>query len=791
MAETDKDDLISIIDEDEKDAVIPDTLPLISVRDIVIFTDMLLPLFIGREKSVRAVEEAIEKDGYLFLTAQKDPNIENPNPDQIFTVGTVSKILRMLKLPDGRVKALVQGIEKARIVKYVSKRSLYRVKIDMITDQPVEEINIEMEALMRNVIEHSEKILALRGEMNNDVGVILESVNDPGKLADLVASNLKLKIDESQILLELIDPVERLKKVNELLSREVELSSMQAKIQSDVKDEISKSQRDYFLREQVRVIHKELGEDDGKLREIDDYRRKIRRAKMSKSADKEALKQLKRLNQMHPDSAEASVVRTYLDWLVELPWSKTTKDVIDIKNAKTVLDKDHFGLKNVKDRILEYLSVRKLNPKMKGPILCFVGPPGVGKTSLGQAIARAVKRKFVRISLGGIRDEAEIRGHRRTYIGAMPGRILQSLKLSGANNPVFMMDEIDKLGSDFRGDPSSALLEALDPEQNLSFSDHYLNIPFDLSKVMFILTANFTDTIPSALLDRMEVITLSGYTEDEKKTIAQRHLIPRQIKENGLKSKTLSISKGSLTKMVSEYTSEAGLRNLEREIGSLCRKVARKIAEGDKGPFRITKNNLQSYLGVPKYFPEMDQENSQVGLSTGLAWTQAGGEVLYVEASLIDGKGELIVTGQIGDVMQESARAALSYARANLVSFGIKKNIFENKDIHIHVPAGAIPKDGPSAGIAMATALISILLNKPVNKDVAMTGEITLRGRVLPIGGLKEKALGALRAGVRTIIIPEKNKKDLVEIPINVKRKINFVPVKNMEKVLFIAIDKG
>jgi len=791
MAETDKDDLISIIDEDEKDAVIPDTLPLISVRDIVIFTDMLLPLFIGREKSVRAVEEAMEKDGFLFLTAQKDPNIENPSPDQIFTVGTVSKILRMLKLPDGRVKALVQGIEKARIVKYVSKRSIYRVKIDRIPDQSVEEINIEMEALMRNVIEHSEKILALRGEMNNDVGVILESVNDPGKLADLVASNLKLKIDESQVLLELIDPVERLKKVNELLSREVELSSMQAKIQSDVKDEISKSQRDYFLREQVRVIHKELGEDDGKLKEIEDYRRKIRRAKMSKSADKEALKQLKRLEHMHSDSAEASVVRTYLDWLVEMPWSKSTKDVIDIKNAKTVLDKDHFGLKQVKDRILEYLSVRKLNPKMKGPILCFVGPPGVGKTSLGQAIARSVKRKFVRISLGGIRDEAEIRGHRRTYIGALPGRILQGLKQSGANNPIFMMDEIDKLGSDFRGDPSSALLEALDPEQNSSFSDHYLNIPFDLSKVMFILTANFTDTIPSALLDRMEVITLSGYTEDEKKTIAQRHLIPRQIKENGLKTKTLSISKGSLSKIVSEYTSEAGVRNLEREIGTLCRKVARKIAEGDKGPFRITKNNLQSYLGVPKYFPEMDQENSQVGLSTGLAWTQAGGEVLYVEASLIDGKGELIVTGQIGEVMQESARAALSYARANLVFLGIKKNILENKDIHIHVPAGAIPKDGPSAGIAMATALISILLNKPINKDVAMTGEITLRGRVLPIGGLKEKALGALRAGIRTIIIPEKNKKDLAEIPMNVKRKINFVSVKDMEKVLSIAIDEG
>jgi ATP-dependent Lon protease len=788
MGETDKDDLISMIDDNEKDVPIPNTLPLISVRDIVIFTDMLLPLFIGREKSVRAAEEAVEKDGYLFLAAQKDPNIENPNPDQIYTVGTVSRVLRMLKLPDGHVKSLVQGVAKARIVKYVSKKSLYRVKIEIIPDEPFEEIDLEIEALMRNVREHSEKILALRGEMNNDVSVILENINDPGKLADLVASNLKLKIDESQILLELIDPMERLKKVNELLSREVELSSMQAKIQSDVRDEISKNQRDYFLREQVRLIHRELGESDDKAKEIRDYKRKIKNAKMPKIANKEALKQLKRIEQMHPDAAEASVVRTYLDWLADMPWSKSSKDAINIKHAKTVLDKDHFGLNNVKDRILEHLSVLKINPKMKGPILCFVGPPGVGKTSLGQAIARALKRKFVRISLGGIRDEAEIRGHRRTYIGALPGRILQGIKQSGTNNPVFMMDEIDKLGSDFRGDPSSALLEALDPEQNSDFSDHYINLPFDLSKVMFILTANLTDTIPSALLDRMEVITLSGYTEEEKKTIAQRHLIPRQIKANGLKAKTLSISTGALVKVISEYTSEAGLRNLERELGTLCRKVARKIAEGEKGPFKITKNNLRKYLGVSKYFPELDQEKSQVGLSTGLAWTQAGGEVLYVEASLIGGKGELIITGQIGDVMQESARAALSYTRANIRSLGIKESVFENKDVHIHVPAGAIPKDGPSAGTAMATALISALTNQPVHRDVAMTGEITLRGRVLPIGGLKEKALGALRAGIRTIIIPEKNKKDLTEIPLNVKRKINFVPVKNMDEVLSLAI---
>jgi ATP-dependent Lon protease len=725
----------------------------------------------------------------LLIVTQKDPGIENPKPDQIFTVGTVSRILRILKLPDGSIKALVQGIAKARIIKYVLKKSLYRVKIETIVEPPIKTISLEIEALMRNIREHSEKILSLRGEMTSDVSAVLESIEDPGKLADLVASNLRLKIDESQILLEMIDPVKRLKKVNDLLAREVELSSVQAKIQSDVRDEISKNQRDYFLREQVRAIHKELGESDDKLQEIKDYQKKIKSAKMSKAADKEALKQLKRLEKMYPDSAEASVVRTYLDWMVDMPWSKATKDVIDIKQAKKVLDKDHFALDKVKDRILEYLSVRKLNPKMKGPILCFVGPPGVGKTSLGQAIAQAMKRKFVRISLGGIRDEAEIRGHRRTYIGALPGRILQGLKQCGTNNPVFMMDEIDKLGSDFRGDPSSALLEALDPEQNLAFSDHYLNLPFDLSKVMFILTANLTDTIPSALLDRMEVITLPGYTEEEKKTIAQRHLIPRQIKENGLKVRNISISPAALYQIIKEYTSEAGLRNLEREIGALFRKVARKIAEGDKGRFHITKNNLQQYLGVAKYYPEMDQERSQVGLSTGLAWTQAGGDVLYVEASLIGGKGELIITGQIGDVMQESARAALSYARASLSMLGVKENVFNNKDIHIHVPAGAIPKDGPSAGIAMATALISVLVNKPVNKDIAMTGEITLRGRVLPIGGLKEKALGAIRGGIRTIIIPEKNKKELAEIPAHIKRKIKFIPARNMDKVLSLAIE--
>ncbi len=788
MAQSDNDDLISLIEDDDAISEIPTSLPLLPVRDVVVFCDMVLPLFVGRDKSIRAVEEGVAKDGFLMLATQKDPAIEDPAADDIYAVGTVSRVLRMLKLPDGRVKALVQGVAKAKIMRYLRKRSFYRVKIEKVEDQPAGEIDLELEALMRTVRENSEKILSLRGEMSGDISSILESIEAPGKLADLAASNLKLKIQDSQTLLELAAPVDRLKKVNDLLSRELDLSTVQAKIESEVKDEIFKSQRDYFLREQVRAIYKELGEQDDKTVEIEDYRRKIKRAKMPKEADQEAIKQLKRLEQMHPDSAEATVSRTYLDWLVDLPWAKSSRDRFDIAGAKSVLENDHYGLNKVKDRILEYLSVRKLNPKMKGPILCFVGPPGVGKTSLGQSIARALKRKFIRISLGGIRDEAEIRGHRRTYIGALPGRILQGLKQCGSNNPVFMMDEIDKLGADFRGDPSSALLEALDPEQNFAFSDHFINLPFDLSKVMFILTANLTDTIPSALLDRMEVIPLSGYTEEEKIVIAKNYLIPRQIQENGLKTRSTSMSSGALQLMITEYTSEAGLRNLEREIGAICRKVARKIAEGQKGSFAVTRANLHKYLGVPKYGPEMDKEENQVGLSTGLAWTQAGGEVLYVEASLIGGKGDLIVTGQLGDVMQESARAAVSYARANLALLGLDEKKFENSDIHIHVPAGAIPKDGPSAGTAMATALISALTNTAVRSDVAMTGEITLRGRVLPIGGLKEKALGAMRAGIRTVIIPDKNKKELSELPHHLRRKIEFVPVKQMSEVVARAI---
>ncbi|MFZ7126429.1 MAG: endopeptidase La [Desulfobacterales bacterium] len=789
MAETDKDDLISIIDEDEKSPDIPTTMPMMPVRDVVIFTDMLLPLFVGRDKSVRAVEEAVAKDGFLFLATQKDPNIENPGTNDIYEVGTVGRVLRMLKLPDGRVKTLVQGVERARIRRYRAKRSLYRVTIERIPEPEDVELDLETEALMRNVREYCEKILALRGELTNDVSSILEGIENPGKLADLVASNLRLKIEESQRILETVDPLERLKVVNELLSREVNLSAIQAKIQSDVKDEISKNQRDYFLREQVRAIHRELGEGDDRIQEIEDYRKRIKKARMPKDAVEEADRQLRRLEQMHSDSAEATIVRNYLDWLVEMPWSKITKDDLDIRRAQQILDREHYGLEKIKDRILEFLSVRKLNPNTKGPILCFVGPPGVGKTSLGQAIAKAMKRKFVRISLGGIHDEAEIRGHRRTYVGAMPGRIIQSLKQCGTRNPVFMMDEIDKLGMDFRGDPSSALLEALDPEQNSSFSDHFLNLPFDLSKVMFILTANLTDTIPSPLLDRMEVIQLSGYTEEEKLAIAHQYLIPRQLKENGLTIGKLSFSDGGLLEIISEYTLEAGLRGLEREIGSICRKVARRVAEGRKKTVRLTRRNVSSFLGPPKFYPEMDKEESQVGLATGLAWTQTGGEVLYVEASLISGKGDLILTGQLGEVMQESARAAVSFARSNLTTYSVDPSVLDNNDIHIHVPAGAIPKDGPSAGTAIATALISALSGRKINPDVAMTGEITLRGRVLPIGGLREKALGAIRGGIRTVIIPEKNRKDLEDIPASVRRRLKFVPVRHMEEVLNISLE--
>ncbi len=773
-----------VYSEGKEPIEIPEIIPLLPVRDIVIFNHMFLPLYVGRESSINAVDEALDKDRLIFLVTQKDPNNDSPKPDDIYVIGTVAMIMKKFKLPDGRVKILIQGLVKSRIKEYVKQEPYFQVKIEQIPDPVIKEISSEFEALMRNVKEQCEKILSLKGLISTEVIEILDSVNEPGRLADLVASNLRLKITESQQILETINPFERLEKVNEHLSKELEVSTMQAKIQSQAKEEMTKTQREYFLREQLKAIKAELGDIDEKTAEVSEFSQKIKAAKMPPDVEKEARKQLERLEQMHTDAAEASIVRTYLDWLVEIPWSKSTKDNLDIKKAKKVLDEDHYNLEKVKERILEYLAVRKLKKKMKGPILCFVGPPGVGKTSLGKSIARALGRKFNRISLGGMRDEAEIRGHRRTYIGALPGRIIQGIKQAGSNNPIFMMDEIDKVGADFRGDPSAALLEVLDPEQNFSFSDHYLNLPFNLSNVMFITTANLVDPILSALKDRMEIINISGYTDEEKMMIAKKFLIPRQLEENGITKENVKITDKAILMTISHYTQESGLRNLEREIAAIFRKVARSIAENKQKSHRVTIDNLHRYLGVPKYLPEGEQEISQIGVATGLAWTQSGGEVLYVEASTMKGKGNLTLTGHLGDVMKESAQAALTYARSKAKELHISPDFYEKLDLHIHVPAGAIPKDGPSAGVTMATAIISALTKTPVKKGVAMTGEITLRGRILPVGGLKEKSLGAIRAKIKTIIVPERNKKDLEEIPQNIKKQLNFVFVRTMDDVL-------
>ena len=775
--------------KEEQKTEIPDILPLLPVRDIVIYPYMIIPLFVGRESSIQSVDDALSKNRLIFLAAQKNMAEEEPKPEGIYSVGTVATIMRMLKLPDGRIKILVQGLTKGKILDFVQTQPYYVVKIEKIKETPVPEITLEIEALMRTVKEQLEKIVSYGKILSPDLVVILDNIEDPGRLADLIASNLGLNVERSQEILEIQDPIQRLKRLNEVLGKELEVLEMQAKIQSQAKEEMTKMQREFFLREQLRAIKNELGEGDEKTKEINEFKKAIEKAKMPKDVKKEALKQLSRLEQMHPDSAEASIIRTYLEWMVELPWKKTTKDNLDIKKAKEVLDEDHYDLEKIKERILEYLSVNKLRKKLKGPILCFVGPPGVGKTSLGKSIARALGRKFVRISLGGMRDEAEIRGHRRTYVGALPGRIIQGIKQAGTKNPVFMMDEIDKIGTDFRGDPASALLEVLDPEQNNAFSDHYLNVPFDLSEVMFITTANLTDPIPSALKDRMEILQLSGYTDEEKLKIARKYLIPRQVEENGITEKDLEISDKALLSIIHHYTREAGLRNLEREIANICRKVAKQIAEGThKGKTRVTAANLHKFLGVPKFLDEEGVREDQVGVTTGLAWTQYGGEILHVEASIMKGKGRLTLTGQLGDVMKESAQAALTYARANARRLGIRESVFKDYDIHIHVPAGAIPKDGPSAGVTMATSLISVLTHTPVHWNVAMTGEITLHGRILPIGGLKEKLLAATHAGIKTVLIPFENKKDLSEIPKNVKNKLKIIPVKRMDEILPIAL---
>jgi len=776
------------LEQDFGQVEIPNKLPLLPVRDIVIFPYMLLPLFVGREMSIKAIEAALSSNRLIFLVAQKALEVENPTPQDIYKVGTVGLITRMLKLPDGRIKILVQGLAKAKTLKYVQTEPNYIVEIEKISEPKVPEVTLELEALMRNVKEQLEKMVTLGKVLLPDIMVIIENIEDPGRLSDIITSNLGLKVDVAQEVLEIIPPIQRLKKVSEILNKELDVLMMQQKIQAEAKGEIDKTQREYFLREQLKAIQKELGDLDERQEEINEFRKRFEEAKMPEKVQKEVDKQLKRLEKMHPDSAEASTVRTYLEWMVELPWSKSTKDNLDIKAASKVLNQDHYDLEKVKERILEYLSVRKLKEKMKGPILCFVGPPGVGKTSLGKSIAKSLGREFVRISLGGVRDEAEIRGHRRTYVGALPGRIIQGIKQAGTNNPVFMMDEIDKVGMDFRGDPSAALLEVLDPEQNNAFSDHYLGVPFDLSNVMFITTANLTDPILPPLKDRMELIHLSGYTEEEKLGIARNFLIPRQLEEHGIKEENAHISDNALKLIIPEYTREAGVRNLEREIANIFRKVAKQIAEGKGKRHRITPDNLHKFLGHPRFLPESEQEKDTVGVTTGLAWTETGGDIIYIESTIMKGKGILTLTGQLGDVMKESAHTALSYIRSRAKDLGINVEMFNRNDIHIHVPAGAIPKDGPSAGITMATSLASIFMNAPVNHKVAMTGEITLQGRVLPIGGLKEKILAAKRAGIKEIILPKRNEKDLEDIPKNIRKVMKFHLAEKMDEVLPMAL---
>ena len=782
--------------EDKLDLLeLPSTYPLIPTRDVVVFPYMVFPLFIGRPFSIKAVEEALDNNQrYIFLSLQKDKEKENPTKKDIHEIGVVATIIRMMKLEDNRIKILVQGVSRGRIKELKKVDDYYQVEVEIIEDPEVEE-TLEVQALKHSLKDLLDKAISLGKQIVPDLVEIIKSVEESGRLADLVASILDIKAEEAQQILEILDPVERLRFVHDKFLKEVGILELQQKIRISAREAIEKDQREYFLRQQIKAIQEELGERDEKQEEIENYKKKIEESGMPDEIKEEALKQLKRLEKMHPDSAEAGVIRTYLDWLVELPWNKRTKDRIDLKIAKKILDEDHYDLEKIKERILEYLAVLKLKKEsskdksIKGPILCFVGPPGVGKTSLGRSIAKALNRKFVRISLGGVRDEAEIRGHRRTYVGAMPGKIIQAIKQAGTKNPVIMLDEVDKIGLDFRGDPTAALLEVLDPEQNKEFVDHYLGVPFDLSEVMFICTANRLDTIPRPLLDRMEVIRLSGYSEEEKLHIAKKYLIPKQLKENGLDEKTVEFSDKAITFLIRGYTREAGVRNLERQIGSIIRKIAKKIIEtGKKRKYKITPSLIKKFLGAPIYSTEKE-EKDEVGVVTGLAWTEVGGEILKIEVTKMDGKGNLVLTGSLGDVMKESARIAFSYVKSKAKELGIDPEEFGKYDLHIHVPAGAIPKDGPSAGIAITTGIASVFTNRPVRSDVAMTGEITLRGKVLPVGGLKEKILAAKRAGIKTVILPKDNKEEVMsDLPPYVRKSMNLIFVDHIDEVFKIAL---
>jgi len=776
---------IKISDEIKK---ISEELSILPLKGTVVFPSLIIPLVITDQRYAKLIDDTLMGGKVIGLFAQKDPELENPGPNDIHKIGTAGTILKMLRFPDGSVRFLVQGLTRIKIKRFIKEDPFLTARVEPLEDL-IEE-SVEMEALNRTILELLKRVVNLAPYLPDDLQISALNTEDPGKLSDLISSNLNITLAQKQDLLETLEVKDRLKKLTLYLNKEVEVLELSRKIQSQAATEMGKMQRDYILREQLKAIQKELGESDERTQEVEEFKKKIEEAKMPQEAREAALKELDRLSKMNPAAAEYTVSRTYLDWLVNLPWSSGTQDNLDIKEAKRVLDEDHYDLEKVKERILEYLAVRKLKSDLKGPILCFVGPPGVGKTSLGMSIARALGRKFNRISLGGMHDEAEIRGHRRTYIGSLPGRVLQGIRRTGSNNPVFMLDEVDKIGQDFRGDPAAALLEVLDPEQNHTFSDHYLEVPFDLSKVMFITTANILDPIPAVLRDRMEVLELPGYTDLEKLQIAKKYLIPKELDNHGLKEENLSFQDQALKKIINDYTKESGLRNLDREIATICRKVAKKVASDEVKKVEITSNNLHEYLGPPKFFQEVLERTSQIGVVPGLAWTSTGGEILFVEATKMRGKKSLTLTGHLGEVMKESAQIALSYVRSTSHRWGIPEDFFEKYDIHVHVPAGSIPKDGPSAGITMATAITSLLSERPVKPYLAMSGEITLRGQVLPIGGLKEKTLAAYRAGIKTIILSKHNEKDLEEVPEEIKKKIKFVFVETVDEVLGLALDK-
>ncbi len=764
------------------------TMPMIPLRGMHIFPGMVIHFDVGREKSINALEESMINDSMIFLTTQKDASTEIPTEDDYYKFGVVCKIKQMLKMPGDNIRVLVEGLNRAKINKINSDEDYIEVEIESFIYDDSEEVGEEMEAIMRLVKESFESYTTINNKIPDDAIISVNEVEEPNRLSDIIVSYIFLKSADKQSLLETLDPYERLEKLQVILKQEIEVVKLEETINKRVKKQINELQKEYYLKEQMKAIQKELGEDEDLGDEVEEYLKEIKKVKMPKEAKEKAEKEAKRLLKINQASPEAGVIRTYLDWLIGLPWNKSTKDNKDIKRARKVLEEDHYGLDDVKERILEFLAVRQLNSKMKSPIICLVGPPGVGKTSIAKSIARALDRKFVRFSLGGIRDEAEIRGHRRTYIGAIPGRIISNISKVKYNNPVFLFDEVDKIAQDFRGDPASALLEVLDPEQNNTFTDHYLETSFDLSKVMFITTANTTSTIPRPLLDRMEVIEISGYTAEEKLNIGKKYLIPKQYKEHGLTKDDVQISDNALIEVIEKYTKESGVRELERTIGNIIRKAAVKIVEKEKEKIVVNVNSLEKYLGIPKYEYEKAYENNQIGIATGLAWTRVGGETLFIEVNLMNGDGKLQLTGQLGDVMKESAKASLSYVRAHLDKYDIDEKFYKTKDIHVHVPEGAIPKDGPSAGITMATALLSALTNRPVNKKVAMTGEITLRGRVLPIGGVKEKVLAANRAGLDTVLLPKRNEKDLNKIPKNVKKDLNIILVDSMDEVVEHAL---